>query len=201
MIFNVNVLFFFVFFNKVLLKKTGSFSIISALCLISKFGTNLRHFIRVHFVHLSWNVWKKSTTQSHTQEIQSMVKLQLKTPGGPGRRVVWATRRTRHQAHIQSFTQTITCLHLQSGASLHQWARWGAAPGKPTPALFSAATCHLNAALTLSDVFSAAAVTSPPSLLSFPSIAGNTCHSRTCGERIKWLPGDDSVSKQCQQLN
>lgn len=199
MIFNVNVFFFFVFFNKVLLKKTGWFSIISALCLISKFGTNLRHFIRVHFVHLSWNVWKNQLHNHTHKKYSQWLNFNLKLRGG--RRVVWATRRTRHQAHIQSFTQTITCLHLQSGASLHQWARWGAAPGKPIPALFSAATCHLNAALTLSDVFSVAAVTSPPSLLSFLSIAGNTCHSRTCGECIKWLPGDDSVSKQCQQLN
>lgn len=72
---------------------------------------------------------------------------------------------------------------------------------KSDAALFGAATCHLNAALTLSDVFSVAAVTSPPSLLSFLSIAANTCRFRTCGEHNKWLPGDDCGSKQYQRRN
>lgn len=124
---------------------------ISALCLISKFGTNLRHLI--------W-VW----------------------------RVVWATRWTRpasrHQAQ-HPHNQSWACI---SNLPRHRITRRNHT-SKTTPALLSAATCHLNAALTLSSVLSLAAVTSPPSLLSCLSIAANTCHPRTCGECIKWLPG------------
>lgn len=115
------------------------------------FGTNLRHFIRTSFAHLV-----HTHTQTHKKHSQGW-KLPL-----------------LNSMQVHMALKHCLPTHIKREFFFFAARTFAASVGTPrdhtrrsTAALFGTATCHLNAALTLFDVFSAAAVTSPPSLLSF----------------------------------